>query len=299
MAAEHPLCCTTSVAVGQRAFNNYNGIGISLAYSPQAPSAVQLSRGPAAPSHHLQPPPMLAVVLDTSMQESLTQSAIQGLCQALAQLNPQTRLLLVVVDQVVSMMDLKTPKSQSWVVHSLGGQGPSVLPQLVQAADIRATPLAHCQPYLASTLASLRHYPRQQSLQHHLRIMAAAADIALFLLTASMAAWDAQHKPQAQAQQQGGNQPRQSQEQLQQPLHNTRVMVLTGLPNSSCVSAAHAAEQLRQLDDQSGQQIRSMYHALAKKAASLDIPIGGLALLQCALHHLFGCITAQPAGACP
>jgi hypothetical protein len=105
--------------------------------------------------------------------------------------------------------------------------------------------------------------------------MAAAADIALFLLTASMAAWDAQHKPQMQPQQQGSSQPRQSQDQLQQPVHNTRVMVLTGLPNSSNVSAAHAAEQLRQLDDQTGQQIRSMYHALANKAASLDIPIGG------------------------
>lgn len=275
------LCCTTSVAVGQRAFNNYNGIGISLAFSPQAPSAAQLARGPAPPpSHVLQPPPMLAVVLDTSMAEGLTQSATQALSQALAQLNPQTRLLLVVVDQVVSMVDLKTPRPQSWVVHNLSGQGPSVLPQLVQAADIRATPLAHCLPYLQSSLAGLRHYPRQQGLQHHLRIMAAAADIALFLLTASMAAWDSQHKQQQQqpppqqastAQQQPR---RQSQEQLlQQPLHNARVMVLTGLPNSSSVSAAHAAEQLRQLDESSAQQIRAMYHALANKAAALDIPL--------------------------
>jgi hypothetical protein len=100
--------------------------------------------------------------------------------------------------------------------------------------------------------------------------MVSAADIALFLLTASMAAWDAQHKPQMQAQQQGGAQ----EQQLQQPLHNTRVMVLTGLPNNSSSSPAQAAEQLRQLDDQSAQQIRTMYHALAKKAASLDIPIG-------------------------
>lgn len=279
MAAEHPLCCTTSVAVGQRAFNNYNGIGISVAYSPQAPSAVQLARGPSAPSHLLQPPPMLAVVLDASMHEDLTQAAVTALTQALSQLNPQTRLLLVVVDQVVSMVDLKTPRPQSWVVHSPNSQGPSMLPQLVQAADIRATPLAHCQPYLASSLAALRHYSRQQSPQHHLRIMAAAADIALFLLTASMAAWDAQHKPQVQPQQQGSNQP-QAQDQLQQPLHNTRVMVLTGLPNSSNISAAHAAEQLRQLDDQAGQQIRSMYHALAKKAAALDIPIGGCGAVQ-------------------
>lgn len=275
--AEHPLCCTNQVAVGQRAFNNYNGIGISLAYSPQAPSAAQLARGPAAPSHLLQPPPMLAVVLDASMEQGLLQSAVHGLCQSLGQLNPQTRLLLVVVDQVVSMVDLKTPRPQSWVVHSLSGQGPSVLPQLVQAADIRATPLAHCQPYLAATLGALRHYPRQQSLQHHLRIMAAAADIALFLLTASMAAWDAQHKTQLQSPQpQQHGQPRQSQEPLllQQPLHNTRVMVLTGLPNNSSSSSGLAADLLRQLDDQSAQQIRTMYQALAKKAASLDIPLG-------------------------
>lgn len=279
------LCCTTSVAVGQRAFNNYNGIGISLAFSPQAPSAAQLARGPAAPppSHALQPPPMLAVVLDASMAEGLTQSATQALSQALAQVNPQTRLLLLVVDQVVSMVDLKTPRPQSWVVHSLSGQGPSVLPQLVQAADIRATPLAHCLPHLQSSLAALRHYPRQQSLQHHLRIMAAATDIALFLLTASMAAWDSQHKQQQQQpppqQQANAQQPRrQSQEQqlLQQPLHNARVMVLTGLPNSSSGSAAHAAEQLRQLDEPSAQQIRAMFHALANKAAALDIPLGEL-----------------------
>lgn len=270
MAAEQPLCCTTSVVVGQRAFSNYNGIGLSLAYSPAAPSAAQLARGPSAPSHLLQPPPMLAVVLDASMGQDQLQSAVQGLSQALGQLNPQTRLLLLVVDTVVSTVDLKTPRPQSWVVHSLSGQGPSVLPQLVQAADIRATPLAHCQPYLSATLAALRHYPRQQSLQHHLRIMVSAADIALFLLTASMAAWDAQHKPQMQQQQPGGAQ----EQQLQQPLHNTRVMVLTGLPNNSSGSPAQAAEQLRQLDDQSAQQIRTMYHALAKKAASLDIPIG-------------------------
>lgn len=283
MAAEHPLCCTTSVAVGQRAFNNYNGIGISLAYSPQPPTAAQLARGPTPPSHLLQPPPMLAVVLDASMHDSLMQPAIQALTQALAQLNPQTRLLLLVVGQVVSMVDLKTPRPQSWVVHSLSGQGPAVLPQLVQAADIRATPLAHCQPYLAASLAALKHYPRQQSLQHHLHIMAAAADIALFLLTASMAAWDAQHKQQqqqhpassAQSQQQQQQQRQQMlQEQLQQPLHNTRVMVLTGLPSNSCPNAATAAEQLQHLDDQAAQQIRTMYHALSKKAASLDIPIG-------------------------
>lgn len=282
------LCCTTSVAVGQRAFNNYNGIGISLAFSPQAPSAAQLARGPAPPPcHALQPPPMLAVVLDASMAEGLTQSATQALSQALAQLNPQTRLLLVVVDQVVSTVDLKTPRPQSWVVHSLSGQGPSVLPQLVQAADIRATPLAHCLPYLPSSLAALRHYPRQQGLQHHLRIMAAATDIALFLLTASMAAWDSQHKQQQQPppQQATAQQPRrQSQEQLlQQPLHNARVMVLTGLPNSSSASAAHAAEQLRQLDEPSAQQIRAMYHALANKAAALDIPLGELVLCWTAL----------------
>jgi hypothetical protein len=220
---------------------------------------------------------MLAVVLDASMEGGLTQSAIQALTQALAQLNPQTRLLLLVVDQVVSMVDLKTPRPQSWVVHSLTGQGPSVLPQLVQAADIRATPLAHCQQYLASSLAALRHYPRQQDLQHHLSIMAAAADIAIFLLTASMAAWDSQHKQPLPAQQPGSTQPRQSQDQQQQPpMHDARVMVLSGLPNNSSVSAAHAAEQLRHLDDQSALQIRKMYHALARKAASLDIPVGKL-----------------------
>jgi hypothetical protein len=221
---------------------------------------------------------MLAVVLDASMEGGLTQSAIQALTQALAQLNPQTRLLLLVVDQVVSMVDLKMPRPQSWVVHSLTGQGPSVLPQLVQAADIRATPLAHCQQYLAASLAALRHYPRQQDLQHHLSIMAAAADIAIFLLTASMAAWDSQHKQQSlPAQLSGSTQPRQSQDQQQQPpMHDARVMVLTGLPNNSSISAAHAAEQLRHLDDQSAQQIRKMYHALARKAASLDIPVGAL-----------------------
>lgn len=277
MAAEHALCCTTSVAVGQRVFNNYSGIGLSVAYTPQAPSAAQLARGPSAPSHLLQPPLMLAVVLDASMEGGLTQSAIQALTQALAQLNPQTRLLLLVVDQVVSMVDLKTPRPQSWVVHSLTGQGPSVLPQLVQAADIRATPLAHCQQYLAASLSALRHYPRQQDLQHHLRIMAAAADIAIFLLTASMAAWDSQHKQPLPAQQPGSPQPRPSQDQQQQPpMHNARVMVLSGLPNNSSVSVGHAAEQLRHLDDQSALQIRKMYHALARKAASLDIPVGEL-----------------------
>lgn len=293
MAGEHPLCCTTSVAVGQKAFNNYNGIGISLAYSPQPPSAAQMARGPSVPSHLLQPPPMLAVVLDASMNECSTRAATQALTQALGQLNPQTRILLLVVDQVVSIVDLKTPRPQSWVLHTLSGQGPAALPQLVQAADIRATPLAHCQPYLASSLAAVRHYPRHQSLQHHLRIMAAAADIALFLLTASMAAWDAQHKQQPQ-QQQGSSQPSQHQEpQVQHPLHSARVMVLTGLPNNSSPSSAHAADQLRQLEDQVAQQFRTMYHALAWKAASLDIPIGAcFGQHHSSTENLFLCASA-------
>jgi len=296
MAGEHPLCCTTSVAVGQKAFNNYNGIGISLAYSPQPPSAAQMARGPSVPSHLLQPPPMLAVVLDASMHECSTHAATQALTQALGQLNPQTRILLLVVDQVVSIVDLKTPRPQSWVLHTLSGQGPAALPQLVQAADIRATPLAHCQPYLAASLAAVRHYPRHQSLQHHLRIMAAAADIAMFLLTASMAAWDAQHKQQQPQQQQpGSSQPSQHQEpRMQHPLHSTRVMVLTGLPNNSSPSSAQAADQLRQLEDQVAQQIRTMFHALARKAASLDIPIGVCCGQQySSTEELFLCICKQ------
>eukprot|EP00775_Hariotina_reticulata_P012623 gene12623-12753_t len=213
---EPPLCCTTSVAVGTRAFNNYNGIGISLCYSPQPPSAVQQAsaswssiaqgRDPA----QVQPPPMLAVVLDASMARSCLESAVQSLTQALLQLKPQTRLLLIVVDQVVSMLDLKSSKPQFWVVHGAAGPGAAVLPQIVRAADVRATPLAHCEQFIAQSLAAIRHYPRQQSLQHHLQIVTAAVDIALFLLTASMAAWDTQNRRQphltsgsaAQAQQQ-------------------------------------------------------------------------------------------------
>jgi hypothetical protein len=167
---------------------------------------------------------MLAVILDTSMSQDCLQAAQQALSQVLSQLNPQTRLLLLLADQAVSIVDLKTPKPQSWVLHGLGApqqQGSaSILPQIVRVADIRATPLAHCEPFLGATLASLRHHPQQQSMQQHLRTTAAAVDIALFLLTASMAAWDAQHK-----QQQVG-----LDQQMQQltPMHNARVMLLTG-----------------------------------------------------------------------
>lgn len=290
MAAE-TLCCTSSVALGQRAFANHNGIGISLAYAPQPPSPGQLqAQGPpAAPAmDQLQPPPMIAVVLDASMQDTQLQAATQAVTQAMGQLSPQTRLLLLVVDQVVTAVDLKTPLAQTWVLHGLGSssaQGPAVLPQLVQAADIRATPLAHCQPFLAASLASVRHYPRQhQSLEHHLQIMASAADIALFLLTASMAAWDGQHRQQPQQQHQDPRRQQQQQQeqqhlqqmqaQLQQPPHNARVMVLTGLPSSSCPSAAHARELLQLLDEQAVQRVRAMYAALGAKASSLDIPVG-------------------------
>jgi hypothetical protein len=167
---------------------------------------------------------MLAVILDTTMSQECLQAAQEALSQALSQLNPQTRLLLLLADQAVSIVDLKTPKAQCWVLHGLGApqrQGSaSILPQIVRVADIRATPLAHCEPFLAATLASLRHHPQQQSMQQHLRTTAAAVDIALFLLTASMAAWDVQHRQQ----QQGLDQ------QMMQltPMHNARVMLLTG-----------------------------------------------------------------------
>jgi hypothetical protein len=181
---------------------------------------------------------MLAVILDTSMSQECLQAAQQALSQALSQLNPQTRLLLLLADQTVSIVDLKTPKPQCWVLHGVGAaqqqQGSaSILPQIVRVADIRATPLAHCEPFLGATLASLRHHPQQQSMAHHLRTTAAAVDIALFLLTASMAAWDAQHK-----QQQVG-----LDQQMQQltPMHNARVMLLTG----ECCAVLRQHEQPR------------------------------------------------------
>jgi hypothetical protein len=231
---------------------------------------------------------MLAIVLDASMAPRQLQRAARAISSAARQLSPQTRLLLLVVDQVVSVVDLKTPRAQSWVVHGLGASSdPAVLPALVQAADVRATPLAHCAAYLGETLAALRHHPRGRQraagLQHHLRIMTAAADIALFLLSASMAAWDAQHRaPQQQGQQGaqqgggggGGSGGAGRLSQLAQPLHNGRVMVLTGLPNASCHAPAHAAGLLQALDEQAARQIRIMCVALASKACSLDIPVG-------------------------
>lgn len=42
---------------------------------------------------------MLAVVLDASMNADALTAAVQSLTQALGQLNPQTRLLLMVYDQ--------------------------------------------------------------------------------------------------------------------------------------------------------------------------------------------------------
>eukprot|EP00879_Flechtneria_rotunda_P018336 GHRR01019233.1.p1 GENE.GHRR01019233.1~~GHRR01019233.1.p1 ORF type:complete len:616 (+),score=248.22 GHRR01019233.1:277-2124(+) len=285
-----PISATTSVAIGQRAFTNYNGVGISVCYSPRPPSAAQQAAyGRAQHSNAVQqpqqPPQMVAVVLDASMAEHLVQSALQALTEALSQLNPQTRLLLLVASQVVSVIDLKTSRPHSWVVHGANSQSPALLPQAVRAADVRATPLSHCQPYLANSLTAIRHHPHRQSMLQHSQIAAAAVDIALFLLTASMAAWDAQHRRQQQQQLlqrqqqpsaavssgQAGQQ--QQQQPMQQPVHNARVFYITGLPNNSTASATTVAQVLRQLDPQQAQQLQQMYKALAAKAASLDVPI--------------------------
>ncbi|KAF6264867.1 hypothetical protein COO60DRAFT_1180616 [Scenedesmus sp. NREL 46B-D3] len=283
MAADGSICCTTSVAIGQRAFSNYNGIGIHVCYSPQAPSpaAAAAWRHPAS---QLQPPPMLAVILDATMAQECLHAAQQALVHALSQLNPQTRLLLLLADQAVSIVDLKTPKPQCWVLHGLGAQqqgSASILPQIVRVADIRATPLAHCEPFLGATLSALRHHSQQQSMQHHLRTTAAAVDIALFLLTASMAAWDAQHR-----QQQLGL----DQQMLQlAPMHNARVMLLTGLPSSSTRSASTAAALLQQFEQQQAQQLQQMFRAVGNKACSLDIPLdvitGSLAAPSAQVQH--------------
>lgn len=181
-----------------------------------------------------------------------------------------TPLLLLAV---VKMVDLKTSKPQTWVVHGLNSPGASILPQIVRAADIRATPLAHCEPFLAETLASLRHYPQQQSLQQHLRLTAAAVDIALFLLTASIAAWDAQHKPQQQRGPPQRSQQQQPVVQELQPMHNARVMLLTSVPSSSTPSAVAAQQLMQQFEPQQAQQLQQMFSAIANKAASLDIPV--------------------------
>lgn len=187
-------------------------------------------------------------------------------------------------------------------MHGLNSPGAAILPQIVRAADIRATPLAHCQPFLSDTLAALRHYPHLHSIQHHLRITAAAVDIALFLLTASVAAWDAQHKPQQQRRPPQTPQQQQQTTELQ-PMHDARVMLLTSLPNSSASSPASAQQLMQQIEQQQAQHLQQMFAAIATKAASLDIPLdvitGSLAspaamLLQDAVIASHGRLLHQP-----
>lgn len=96
---DNSLCCTSSVAIGQKAFSNYNGIGVHVCYSPQPIAVSQWPSQNLPRQVHQQPPPMLAVVLDASMSEDALDAALQSLKQALGQLNPQTRLLLLVYDQ--------------------------------------------------------------------------------------------------------------------------------------------------------------------------------------------------------
>lgn len=198
------------------------------------------------------------------------------------------------------MVDLKTSKPQTWVVHGLNSQGAAILPQIVRAADIRATPLAHCEPFLANTLATLQHYLHQQSLQQHLRLTAAAVDIALFLLTASIAAWDAQHKPH---QHRSTSQQQHPDAQQLQSMHNARVMLLTSIPNSSTPNVSAAQQLMQQFEPQQAQQLQQMFSAIAAKAASLDIPVdvitGSIAapaalLLQDAVSASHGRLLHQP-----
>jgi hypothetical protein len=108
----------------------------------------------------------------------------------------------------------------------------------------------------------------------------------LFLLTASMAAWDTQNRRQAQNAGGSAAQPAQARQQQRgtapgtadqpmdtPPMHNARVMVLTALPSSSTASPAAAMQLMQQLEPAGQQQLQQMVGALAGKAASLDIPI--------------------------
>jgi hypothetical protein len=276
------LLSTSSVLIGQKAFANYNGLVTGIVSSP-----VPVQPALTDPNTDLVlPPPWVAVVIDGAMNPESLRAAKQGLEQAMMQLPKQTRLLLAVVDQVVSFIDVRSPTAPAWVLHSAASKASSSLPHLVRAADIRATPLSHCISNLPTILSSIRHYPQACTQQLHLHTITSALDICIYLLTASMAAWDANQKSKQQLQQQLQQQsasssptqpppahpPRPTGPPTPQPIHSARVIFITDShpPPATAPAAAAAAQHL---DQQQVTQLQQLLTALAGKADRLDVPI--------------------------
>ena len=320
--ATQPALAVTAAAIigGPAAFTNANGIGLSLCFSPTPPWEASGTPRPCGssgppPPVGLQPPPMLAVVLDAGVKPQRLAAAVSGLRAALSQLPQHTRLLLLCVDTAISVLDLKHARAQAWVLHGgprTGAGAAAALPALVRAADVRATPLAHAAPFLDSTLAAVRCHPRQRRAVVHVRMLASALDIALFLLSASMAAWDAQHRPRSGSIDGDDT----------VPPHNARVMLLTDDLDGCCpaaavtraagadaaTTAAAAIAALQQCEPKEARALSGMLTALGIKAAQLDVPVDivsgslsapGALLLQgvCSASH--GRLLHQPGLAPP
>ena len=280
------LLSTSSVLIGQRAFANYNGLVTGIVSSPVPVQPVR----PDPNTDLVLPPPWLAVVIDGAMNPESLQAAKDGLEQAIMQLPKQTRLLLAVVDQVVSFIDVRSPTAPAWVLHSAASKSSSSLPHLVRAADIRATPLAHCIAHIPAILSSIRHYPQACTQQLHLQTITSALDICIYLLTASMAAWDANQKSKQQLQQQLQQQqqqppttshnPQQPRPQsakppgdpIPQPIHSARVIFITD-SHPAPATAAAAAAAAQHMDQGQVTQLQQLLTSLAGKADRLDVPI--------------------------
>jgi hypothetical protein len=298
-AADAALSTSCSALLGQKAFANYNGLVTGLVYCPVPPHGPAphptsaAAAAAAAGARGTVPPPWLAIVVDASMRPASLQHAKEGIAQALLSLPPHTRLLLAVVDKVVSFVDLRSPQAPSWVLHSATSKASVALPHLVRAADIRATPLSHCLPHLPAALAALRHYSHPCTPQLHLHSIASALDIAIYLLTASMAAWDANQRSKADGglpnyspsgptyssssssgvagpQAGGGNSS--SSSGGTQPVHSARVLFLTD-QQPRPVGATAAAAATTPLDAKQQQHVQQLYAALGRKADNVDIPI--------------------------
>jgi hypothetical protein len=298
-AADAALSTSCSALLGQKAFANYNGLATGLVYCPVPPhgpaphpTTAAAAAAAAAGARGAVPPPWLAIVVDASMRPASLQHAKEGIAQALLSLPPHTRLLLAVVDKVVSFVDLRSPQAPTWVLHSATSKAAVALPHLVRAADIRATPLSHCLPHLPAALAALRHYPHPCTPQLHLHSIASALDIAIYLLTASMAAWDANQRSKADgglpnyspgatttssssssgAAAAGGSSSSSGAGGGTQPVHSARVLFLTD-QQPRPRGAAAAAAATTPMDAKQQQHVSQLFAALGRKADNVDIPI--------------------------
>ena len=286
-AADDILSSTGASVINQRAFVASSGMPFGMAFQPQLPATEA-----GATSSSAEHPLWLVMLLDTSLPEPELRAAAAGLGAAAAQLPPSVRVLCGTVGRVVSFFDLSSSTPRAHVIHGVSSKGAAGLPGLVQALDLTAQPLSDCLGRLQAALGAVRAHRQPQVLQRHIHALASALDIGLYLLSVSLAAWDAaaaQHQQQEQPQQQPQQQPGSPTPRRSKAPHNTHVVCCTGAP------AAWDGELDEPLDGKAAAHMRDMCASLGAKAAAAGTPLDVL-LAALPAEQVLACLAAAADG---